>query len=377
MTLEYNVKLGPVPIAVSAETLPETLKEFFSAFPATGERGRIRLQFAAAGGTRDRKNGDRAYPINRATVRPGALELTDSASPIGYALSQTPDGQLEAQIDLGDQSRISSLRQRLRLLRPFNPLYYDADQRSLGIVDVLLHYIMQVLLSAEGASYVHASCVERDGQAVLFPAWGGVGKTSLLYRLVLREGYRFLADDMAILGQDGTVFMNPTRIAVYPYNLAGMPDVYARLMAAQSLGSRLHWHAFARLRGADGTARRVSPATLFGGDRIARQGRLARIFYLLRSTDHDFSVEDVDSGELADRATSVLLAEIRQFRYDLQAWKSVPEFQMLPYVWEIAERTRATLQKAFATVAPRQILIPKDAGPAAIGDFVAELLARG
>lgn len=55
------------------------------------------------------------------------------------------------------------------------------------------------------AAMVHAAIVNYKGAGVLMPAWGGVGKTSTVAKLVRIDGVQFMADDWAFFRADGTV----------------------------------------------------------------------------------------------------------------------------------------------------------------------------
>lgn len=79
-------------------------------------------------------------------------------------------------------------------------------------------------LATEGRALVHASGVERDGRAVVFPAWRSAGKTNTLLSL-LREGDGFLADDRLWMGTDGTVRGYPLALNVHRRNVQSFPEV--------------------------------------------------------------------------------------------------------------------------------------------------------
>ncbi|WP_113717171.1 hypothetical protein [Arthrobacter dokdonensis] len=65
--------------------------------------------------------------------------------------------------------------------------------------------LLDRLCVLNGAAMVHAAIVNYKGAGVLMPAWGGVGKTSTVAKLVRIEGVQFMADDWAFLRVDGTV----------------------------------------------------------------------------------------------------------------------------------------------------------------------------
>lgn len=61
---------------------------------------------------------------------------------------------------------------------------------------------------------LHASAVAVDGSALVFLAGRHGGKSTLAHRAVRDLGARFLADDLVLIGPDGTVAGWPTRVAV-------------------------------------------------------------------------------------------------------------------------------------------------------------------
>ena len=70
---------------------------------------------------------------------------------------------------------------------------------------------------------IHAAVVDFRGSGVLLPAWGGVGKTSTVAKLVAMPEVRFMADDWAFLGAGGMLmgyakpmFIKPHHRAIYP-----------------------------------------------------------------------------------------------------------------------------------------------------------------
>ena len=62
--------------------------------------------------------------------------------------------------------------------------------------------------AGHGKTLVHSSTVEKDGKSFLFPAWGGVGKTSLM-SYFLSAGWNYLGDDIAVLSTDGRLHHFP------------------------------------------------------------------------------------------------------------------------------------------------------------------------
>ena len=79
------------------------------------------------------------------------------------------------------------------------PLHHALPMFEWGLNWVFCHRMHQYLL-------LHAAVVERDGRALLLPAWPGSGKSTLAASLSCR-GWRFLSDEFGIVPLDGAVVL--------------------------------------------------------------------------------------------------------------------------------------------------------------------------
>ena len=86
--------------------------------------------------------------------------------------------------------------------------------------------LLQWLLLQKGCSFVHAAAIALDGQGVLLPAAGGVGKTAAIRELCNCEGSSFLGDDLVILSEKGKLFSFPKPLFLYPYHRELFPHVF-------------------------------------------------------------------------------------------------------------------------------------------------------
>mgnify|MGYP001619561886 CR=1 FL=1 len=184
-----------------------------------------------------------------------------------------------------------------------------------------------------------------------------------MYQLVTIGGWRFLADDLTIISHDGTIHTNPNPIAVYPYNLKGLPEIKKNFLALQSFIGRFQWYLFQGLFGEKGATRRVSPVKLLGNSNIAKIGILEEVVSLVRWDQPNFEIRQTTIDELATCATSTILAEIRQFRYEYNAWNSIPGCDLFPKSWEIAKSTNQIFTEAFAGRKLSVLCIPQHASP--------------
>lgn len=88
----------------------------------------------------------------------------------------------------------------------------DVDTARWG--DWLVKVFFASRLVSAGWRMLHASAVAVDGAALLFLAGSRGGKSTLAHRACTELGAEFLADDLVLLGPDGTVVGWPTRVCL-------------------------------------------------------------------------------------------------------------------------------------------------------------------
>ncbi|AOR35789.1 hypothetical protein BFF78_36180 [Streptomyces fodineus] len=88
------------------------------------------------------------------------------------------------------------------------------DTRAVRWCDWLAKVFFASRLLQAGWRMLHASAVAIDGRALLFLAGQRGGKSTLAHRACTELGAAFLADDLVLLGPDGTVVGWPTRVCL-------------------------------------------------------------------------------------------------------------------------------------------------------------------
>lgn len=78
--------------------------------------------------------------------------------------------------------------------------------RSRGSIQNLIDTAIRIKQIQKGYIPIHASCLSRNNQALLFPAYPNVGKTLSTLQL-LEEGYKYISDDTTIVGRDGIAYL--------------------------------------------------------------------------------------------------------------------------------------------------------------------------
>jgi hypothetical protein len=160
--------------------------------------------------------------------------------------------------------------------------------------------LLDALCIRENVAMIHAAVVDYRGSGVLLPAWGGVGKTSTVAKLVAKPGVRFMADDWAFLGSDGMLmgyakpmFLKPHHRNIYPDMFSGarkplapgwLTNSVARLATAVHPVIVRYPKTAAFTRRWSPEHRMVHPEEVFGPSRIS-SGALTRLAIFLERFD--------------------------------------------------------------------------------------------
>jgi hypothetical protein len=104
--------------------------------------------------------------------------------------------------------------------------------RSLVLRLVVLHY------SRRGFGFYHGSVAERDGNAVAFVGNKGSGKTSFLLSLVYGYGYRFVSDDLMMIGaEDGHPIVHGLQTSINLDKAEASPEEFCESARGRLLGA--------------------------------------------------------------------------------------------------------------------------------------------
>lgn len=235
-------------------------------------------------------------------------------------------------------------------------------------------YLTQLANLRLSQSYIHASTFERDGRAVAIAAWGGVGKTTSMLKLVGEAGWRFLSDDLALLDDAGTAWRTPKRMQIYGYNLEGQSELRRSIMAGRSTLDRAAWQVALRTAGPKGVRRRVSAEELFGAERIAVRANLTDVLQMERADVPAIILETIDADEVARRAASTMLRETQPLSDLIAAMYSGARQPILPTHERFHLETRDTLRRCLDGVRTRLVRVPLRATPDDLARRLSQLL---
>ncbi len=251
----------------------------------------------------------------------------------------------------------------------FNYLSH-AERRVKMFVYDIFDYTAQCAQLPLGQTFMHASSLVKDSRAVALLAWGGIGKTTSMLKLVLEDGWKFLSDELGILDVDGTLHRSPKHMQVYGYNLKGQPAIRDGFFRERSAADRASWAIYRVLKSDQRVRRRLSAESMFGAGGVAASARLTQAIFLERSSGSEFRHEPVSAAALADRCTAILLREIDPFALVTNAVHGGGNARTLLTLGEVEAQSRAILTKVFERVPCSVLSIPKGALPDALVDYL-------
>lgn len=189
-----------------------------------------------------------------------------------------------------------------------------------------INIILQLLFIEMNVTLVHAAAVEnREGKVILFPAFGGAGKTSILGELVRKKGYRLLGDDLVCVTKDGKCFSYPRSFILYGYHKGIFPEVFERfhlsevksqlknfivenmpfkgvlksLLGKSQLGIKTKSIAFKHLAA-------IPVKEIFGREKILDFGTIQQVLFLQRYNGNGIKLETITKKDLSRRLFSII-----------------------------------------------------------------------
>lgn len=196
-----------------------------------------------------------------------------------------------------------------------------------------LMMLLEYLLLKNKATFIHSAGVEKNGNAYIFPSWGGVGKTASVAKLIRENDYKLLGDDLVILKEDGTVLAFPKKFVLYEYHRKLFGDVMKDKRLITGKLSKIASHIIPFVKGIlrhipfvlswarrhNPQSKRVSPYNIFGEDKISCCGTLRKCTWLERiEVDKTKSIE-VDSYTLASKSLMITIHELFENRLEVFA----------------------------------------------------------
>jgi len=188
---------------------------------------------------------------------------------------------------------------------------------------VPLNFFIELAFLKKGYTLIHSAAVQYNGKNYLFPAFGGIGKTTAVSAILNKDGKLF-GDDMIIVNNE-TILCYPLDFSIYPYHL-DILNIEDKEAKAKFKRNGILDRCISLLRRYDYRASRllililnsmklpyinIPPKKIFGENCIATSGQIDEIYYLYRVGENksQIEIEPIDANELAKICTNVLIQE--------------------------------------------------------------------
>ena len=185
---------------------------------------------------------------------------------------------------------------------------------------------VQLSLLSSGHTLLHAAALEKNGEVLMFPSWGGVGKTATVCRFIREHNWKLLGDDLVIIGHGRVLpFLKP--FVIYPYHKDLFPELFqngenhtvknltvSNMMSKAIPSVKRMLRPFPRLlaylRKHNPQSMRVSPRKIFREDQLSEGGTPCRLIWLERSMKSDICYSSITARELSSKAVTVSCVEL-------------------------------------------------------------------
>jgi dolichol-phosphate mannosyltransferase len=221
--------------------------------------------------------------------------------------------------------------------------------------------IMRWLLASKGYALVHGACFANDGEAMMVTARTDTGKTTTCLKLLDRQPYSFLSDDLTILCADGRVlgYPKPLTISRHTLHAVNSPLLSRRQRLGLIVQSRIHSRTgrkFAfRIAGmkipaatVNALVQRMIPPPKYQIDklvptaRVAPEAQLSALVVIERGHDDQHLLE-------TDDAVAVLMENCED-AFGFPPYSYIEEFLQGINGGNLKQAERAVVESAFATV---------------------------
>jgi len=228
---------------------------------------------------------------------------------------------------------------------------------------------LQCSLLDRNAALIHASGFSVDGKGVLLPAWGGVGKSTIMSRAVLHGKAKFLTDDHAVIDADGQMYLHTLPIHAYVYHLEQDEELKKRILSNFSGLNRLQWQIGKAIRPKK-TVRWVNPEIIFGESKMAASAEIAGVIVLFRGKTREFIWESCSPEDAAIPCAGIIMSEIKTFSERIARADAGWHKSLFPSLGDMHRLLLTIYSNAFSQADCARLMIPLEADGNALVDFL-------
>jgi hypothetical protein len=212
--------------------------------------------------------------------------------------------------------------------------------------------LLDRILVGRDVAMIHAATFDYRGHGVAMPAWGGVGKTSTIAKLLRVDGVAFMGDDWAFMAGDGRLlgyakpmFIKPHHRPIYPHLFARrrkplVPSALSRPIAELTTLVHPLVTQYPRLAA---LSRRwspehmmVAPEAALPNATISTTAPLAAAIFVERYDGSTVSLQEKDNGWMVSRLIGNFHAELARHSRDLIT--ALAATGLMPAEWFFSEK---------------------------------------
>lgn len=233
----------------------------------------------------------------------------------------------------------------------------------------ILPSALQYTLIKHGGALIHAGAFTIGGKGILLPAWGGVGKSTLVSRSVLHGTGSFIADDHAVVSEDGNMHLYTLPIHLYSYHLKNDNVLRERALSNFSFLNRAQLPLGSLLRPRR-AVRWIAPQSIYTESKLARASTIDQVIVMFRGNTEKFIWKECSPEEAAIPSAGIILREITGFSDRLALGSAGWEKGPLPDLADSCRRIQSIYKSAFSSANCAKLLIPRAAKAKELIDFV-------
>ncbi len=191
--------------------------------------------------------------------------------------------------------------------RFLNKSFSNSAEKQISILYYRIFLVFSQLVNIElETTYIHGATVaDEKGDATLFPADSGVGKSSMLFRMAKEGIFSYIADDLSIVSSNGECFYAGRSISTKPYHLKNFPFLNELIEQKMPRLQKLQWEILKDNRLVYG----IDPQELFNG-KIKKSAKIKTVVHLINTSENGFSIEKSDPITLAEASANILMNEL-------------------------------------------------------------------
>jgi len=217
-----------------------------------------------------------------------------------------------------------------------------------------------------GSTYIHgASISDKDGNAVLFPADSGVGKSSMLFKIAQEGKYFYIADDLSIIDENNNTYYSGRAISVKPYHLKNFPYLTQKINQDMPKGQQLQWRILQDNRLVFG----MNPKSLFS-NKIKKEAKIKKIVHLINTNDKDFQLKNIDNDMLAFTSANILMKELFLGLHNINKSLSIPGNKLFMPPCEMYNIILNIYKKVFSNSEQYLLHVPYKSHPEKMYEFL-------